>query len=944
MSLITIVNKILIRFNKEYIIEKSDLFDKNWYSLEYNVRVDDAAKHYLEKGWLSGNDPSEFFSTNDYLECNPDTRVMNSLVHYETYGRQEKRILSIRPKKEKRIDTINYVNGCKFIYESNTTKNRKDVAIFAAYSKKGSIPNYVVYTLKELSKVVDDIIYISDNYIKDSKEIEKIKSYVSYAEFDRHNSYDYGSWKRGIEYLRNKGIYNQINRLYLINDSQYGPINGFEDVFNKMNSKDYDFWGLTDSDDSRYHLVSFFQCFTNKVFTDDIFINHINKIKPNMEYLDIVFNIERKFTAVLRKKYKCGCYSKDFCKNTREVFAGNSFAMLWQTSMLENGFPYIKVKSLDGTWKNEKASYEDTSKALKYIKKLNPELYSLIIEDLQNRGVEIKTLTNDFYNQVDKKDYVSFDVFDTLIIRPFKEPHKLFEYIEKKYKLEGYGKERMIAQNRAYIDAEGEHEITIDEIYNHIVPKFKNIKDVEIEEEKRLCKANPLIIDVYKYCLEKNKKLIAISDMYLSEDIISDILKKNNFLGFSKIYVSSGRKETKANKGLFELVIKENRIDRRKMVHIGDNVFSDIENAKSLGIDAYTQDNPIAHMYKSAGTYKFQHFNLNDNGLAASIYMQKIAEHFCNFENDNSYFYELGYQMCGPLALSFLSFICEKAKENKVDKLFFVARDGYLLKELYKKYFYKKSKIDYDYVYLTRAVVLSATLEYKDNINYLKSILYIYKKDGNKINVSDSYENNLRTFKSNYSKIKKWSQENYNNLKRDLERKAKGYKNIAIVDMTTGDFTSLSGAIKVLKNKISLGIFSCILKSNGKYPCEFMGEYYNGAVGNRELTFSELLISSPEESIIKIDKKGNPIYNSTDIENRKNRYSEIYRGADDYIKEMLSTFGYDKNVLFTMDEWVYLSKCFLDYKTITDEKYLKDITIRFNPIMTSKEDIHFIDK
>ena len=53
----------------------------------------------------------------------------------------------------------------------------KRIAIFAHYSKENIIEDDVIYLIKELKKVVDKIIFISDSNI-DEKKINKIKDYI----------------------------------------------------------------------------------------------------------------------------------------------------------------------------------------------------------------------------------------------------------------------------------------------------------------------------------------------------------------------------------------------------------------------------------------------------------------------------------------------------------------------------------------------------------------------------------------------------------------------------------------------------------------------------------------------------------------------------------------------------------------------------------------------
>ena len=76
------------------IIANSLLFDGDWYCKTYGFgKYLDAAKHYLQIGWLEGKNPSNFFGTADYLQKNPDVAAanMNPLLHFEKFGLKEGR-------------------------------------------------------------------------------------------------------------------------------------------------------------------------------------------------------------------------------------------------------------------------------------------------------------------------------------------------------------------------------------------------------------------------------------------------------------------------------------------------------------------------------------------------------------------------------------------------------------------------------------------------------------------------------------------------------------------------------------------------------------------------------------------------------------------------------------------------------------------------------------
>lgn len=81
------------KLHRDYIVN-SPYFDCDWYRSAYDIPEDmDCAEHYLKIGYSKRLDPSLGFSTEGYYENNKDVEEygMNPLLHYEKFGRSEKR-------------------------------------------------------------------------------------------------------------------------------------------------------------------------------------------------------------------------------------------------------------------------------------------------------------------------------------------------------------------------------------------------------------------------------------------------------------------------------------------------------------------------------------------------------------------------------------------------------------------------------------------------------------------------------------------------------------------------------------------------------------------------------------------------------------------------------------------------------------------------------------
>lgn len=535
-----------------------------------------------------------------------------------------------------------------------------------------------------------------------------------------------------------------------------------------------------------------------------------------------------------------------------------------------------------------------------------------------------------FYKTIDEKRIVSFDIFDTLVNRPFINASDLFLYMENKYQKEGFYKERIEGEKKAREALK--KEVNIDDIYEFISDEYKELKNIEIEEEIRMCHRNDMIYPLYEYGRKNNKRVIATSDMYLPKDVLVKMLKKQGY-EMDEVYVSCAFNKTKADGVLFDEVLRLEKLNREDMVHFGDNYISDFSNPMNLGISAY-QTVKSVDCFLANNKEFISYLNKYDD-LNSSIHIGLISE-YINNHPEIDYDQKIGYCFAGVLMFGYLRFVLNVAKKNDIDKLLFVARDGYGLIDLYEKYFDKE--IDYAYTYLTRASVIFAL--YPNEIcNDLKKYLQIAKNTFEDIEVSDDEEKNIRVYENNINRLKEYTFNRNNNLKNHLLSITDNKNSIGIVDMVSGNFTSYKAAKHYLKDKVKLGIFAGSF-SDKRDNYKFYSDRVLGMKDNLGIKFSELLVSSIESPIIGVDDDLNPIYQYEADENRINRYHNIMSGVYQYIEDYNKYF--DGDYFIDFDRWLDLVNSYLLGCDEKDLDILSKIVDSNNPV-SLKNDKSFSD-
>ena len=529
---------------------------------------------------------------------------------------------------------------------------------------------------------------------------------------------------------------------------------------------------------------------------------------------------------------------------------------------------------------------------------------------------------DEYYQKIADKKIVSFDVFDTLVIRPYIKAEQLFDYIEDSYQCAGFSDARKNAESTARKQLN--KEVNIDEIYSFIPDNYKSLKDIEIELEINECHTNPLIRPLYEKAKELGKRIIVVSDMYLPETVIKEILKANNY-EMDQIYVSCDHDKTKGSGKLFKYVTEQEKAKETDFIHFGDNYISDYSEAINSGFEAY-QTPKIVDYILSDKRYAYLNTFLNtSNTLSASIYLSLVSEYLS--AGQHQFFEYLGYLLGGPLALGYLNFICKEANKNSIDQLLFVSRDGYILKELYEEYFKDNYNIDSQYAYLSRAAIISGAIDNKIETDISK-ILKVAKVHHPDMIISGD---DTKDYETNKKMIDDWSLAQSNNLKKHLESITAGKNNIATVDMFSGNYTSQSGAMFYLKDKVKAGFYAGNFAEKDFNHLTYSDRLL-GMRDNLPVKMSEFIITSFESPICGVNEDGTPVYEYEQKRERKQRYDDILKGIERFFDDYLRFFKIDNSYILSLEEWLILADTYLKKCDEEDIRALSEIIDSENPV------------
>lgn len=292
----------------------------------------------------------------------------------------------------------------------------------------------------------------------------------------------------------------------------------------------------------------------------------------------------------------------------------------------------------------------------------------------------------------------SFDVYDTIITRKVIHPQAIFEIMKYKmlqkqeqfnffmeYILD-FENLRVNAEKQARREVEGE--VTLKKIYNMLSQNY-NISSEMIEKLMKLelqCELeNTVVIEEnikkIEELLESGEKVILISDMYLPQDFFKALFDKIcPVLNDLTLYISCEIGKTKNSGLLYDYVKQKEKIEYYDWIHEGDNVISDVNIPKIFGIKT-------VHYSMKIDKIAFERLgNVTNEQGVVSEYMQGMLKNIGDDTNSKSYI--IGYSFLGSVLYAYVDWIIKQSVERQIQDLYFIARDGYILKKIADRIIY----------------------------------------------------------------------------------------------------------------------------------------------------------------------------------------------------------------------------------------------------------------
>lgn len=290
----------------------------------------------------------------------------------------------------------------------------------------------------------------------------------------------------------------------------------------------------------------------------------------------------------------------------------------------------------------------------------------------------------------------SFDIFDTLITRTTATPKGIFALMQKCLSEDGSYSDISVnvRNNFYYLRIQNEavarntfisdtvKDITLEQIYQCMKgtadltdAQAERLRELEIQTE---CENSiPIEENIcrLKNLSEQGKRVILVSNMYLSQEVIRRMLVQSDPV-FADItmYVSGELGKTKGTWTLYDYVKRQEKTEYREWEHFGDHPVLDVEIPRKLGMGA--------KQYCPSACLPWEKEFLRDREENAALQMLIGASLNARRGMKKGYSYTVGAGYGGVLFYPYVEWILQESIRKGIRRLYFIARDGYVLKEI----------------------------------------------------------------------------------------------------------------------------------------------------------------------------------------------------------------------------------------------------------------------
>ena len=271
---------------------------------------------------------------------------------------------------------------------------KRRIGIFAFYEKDGIVEDYVIYLLRDLRRCLEKLVIVCNGQLSDVGQ-KKLKEFTSNILVRKNQGYDVGAFREALlSYVGRTEIQN-YDEIVLCNDTFLGPFVPFVNIFDEMEKRQVNFWGLaaqpktidfwSDSNDIVPAFIqSFFIVVGKQMLQDERFWNYWEEMKiDGYNVTQVVMRHEQRFTPYFEALgYSWDVYTDNsFFEDVPEKNGFTPYLVIPYELIKYGKCPFLKKKCIVGKDISQGMEPENGSfaKAIEYIRDNTGYDYKLIL-------------------------------------------------------------------------------------------------------------------------------------------------------------------------------------------------------------------------------------------------------------------------------------------------------------------------------------------------------------------------------------------------------------------------------------------------------------------------------------------------------------------------------------------------------------------------------------
>ena len=314
--------------------------------------------------------------------------------------------------------------------------------------------------------------------------------------------------------------------------------------------------------------------------------------------------------------------------------------------------------------------------------------------------------------------HYSFDVFDTVLARAVHPPEAVFwqtgedvrDLLPAACTPHDFAKLRAAADRRAD-EWHGPHK-TLNRIYEELHTTLPvsdavlhRIKEAELAVEQAVLYPIPETQAAIQSLRAEGAPILFASDMYLPSAFLQACLHKHGLWHPGDTLLVSCEHGATKSTGLFATV--HDHAQSESVVHVGNCPHADVRFARAAGLQA--------HHYTTANPTRYEHaLSQSTAPRPAGLAQLAGAARYARLHTEASTSHEQALRtvaagVLAPALVGFVAWTLQQAQARQIKRLYFTARDGYLLVPIAQRLASAMGiACEARYIYLSRAVLRAA--------------------------------------------------------------------------------------------------------------------------------------------------------------------------------------------------------------------------------------------